>query len=133
MSTEQDLTDIPGTYVQDGSHYRKGYHFNMMFMSLNDAANREAFKADEEAYMARYPLTEAQRQTVRDRDWLQMLREGGNIYFTFKLAAVDGLTMQDVGAAMSGTGMTTDEFKAMMLAGGRPIDGNRSKTEAGHG
>ena len=74
-------------------------------------------------YLDRYPLTPDQRTAVLDRDWLGMLRLGGNIYYTFKLAIVDGLTMQDVGGAMSG--MSGDEFAEMMSAGGRSIEGNR--------
>ena len=74
-------------------------------------------------------MTEAQRKAVLERDWLGMLRLGGNIYYTFKIAIVDGLSMQAAGAAMSGTGMTEEEFRQMMMDGGRPIDGNRSKRE----
>ena len=125
----KDYDDIPGTYVFDGRHCRKGYHLNMFCMSLNKAEGRDAFRADEAAYLSRFPMTEAQRQAVLDRDWLKMLRLGGNIYYTFKIAAYDGLTMQHVGAAMSGTGMTVDDFKEMMMNGGRAIDGNRYKHE----
>ncbi|MGF1600035.1 MAG: hypothetical protein ACFCVK_24525 [Acidimicrobiales bacterium] len=39
----------------------------------------------------------------------------------------DGLTMQDVGALMSG--VETEEFSKMMLDGGRPIDGKRRRSE----
>jgi protocatechuate 4,5-dioxygenase alpha chain len=126
MSQTADYHDIPGTYVQDGAQYRKGYHLNVFCMSLNSAANRERFKADEGTYLDQYKVTPEQRQAVLERDWLGLLKAGGNIYFTFKIAALDGLTMQDVGAAMSGTGMTTDDFKQMMLDGGRSIEGNRS-------
>ena len=129
----RDYDDIPGTYVQDAAHLRKGYHLNMFCMSLNRADHREAFRADEAAYLDRFPMTEAQREAVLARDWLGLLRLGGNIYYTFKLAAFDGLTMQHVGALMSGTGMTVEEFRRMMLDGGRPIDGNRSKGERSKG
>ena len=114
----RDYDDIPGTYVFDGEHSRKGYALNMFCMSLNQAANREAFAADPDAYLSRWDLTPEQRRAVTERNWLELLRLGGNIYYTFKLAIVDGLTMQDVGAAMSG--ITTEEFSAMMVAGGRP-------------
>ena len=133
MRAPRDYDDIPGTYVQDAAHLRKGYHLNMFCMSLNKAGNRDAFRVDEAAYLDRFPMTEAQRRAVLERDWLGLLRLGGNIYYTFKLAACDGLTMQHVGAGMSGTGMTVEEFRQMMLDGGRPIDGNRSKGEQGHG
>ena len=129
MRAPRDYDDIPGTYVQDSVQLRRGYHLNMFCMSLNDAGNREAFGADEAAYLDGFPMTDAQRRAVLARDWLGMLRLGGNIYYTFKLAAFDGLTMQHVGAAMSGTGLSVEEFRQMMLDGGRPIDGNRSRKE----
>ena len=133
MRAQRDYDDIPGTYVQDSVQLRKGYHLNMFCMSLNRADNREDFRADEAAYLDRFPVTEAQRQAVLARDWLGMLRLGGNIYYTFKLAAFDGLTMQHVGAAMSGTGMTVEDFRQMMLDGGRSVDGNRSARERANG
>ena len=85
----KDYDDIPGTYVFDGTHSRKGYRLNMFCMSLNEPANREAFAANEAAYVDRYSLTQEQKQAVLDRDYLQLLRLGGNIYYTFKLAIYD--------------------------------------------
>ena len=133
MRAPRDYDDIPGTYVQDSVQLRKGYHLNMFCMSLNRADNRDAFRADEAAYLDRFPMTQAQREAVLARDWLEMLRLGGNIYYTFKLATFDGLTMQHVGALMSGTGMSVEEFRQMLLDGGRPIEGNRSKGERARG
>ena len=133
MRAPRDYDDIPGTYVQDASHLRRGYHLNMFCMSLNQAGNREEFRADEAAYLDRFPMTGAQRRAVLARDWLEMLRLGGNIYYTFKLATFDGLTMQHVGALMSGTGMSVEEFRQMLLEGGRAIEGNRSKGERARG
>ncbi|WP_245593532.1 protocatechuate 4,5-dioxygenase subunit alpha [Azospirillum halopraeferens] len=123
--------DIPGTYVFDAEQSRRGYHLNMFCMSLRHAANREAFKADEQGYLNRFPLSDEQRRAVLERDWNGMLRLGGNIYYTSKLAATDGINFQQLAARM--TGVTEDEYRAMMLAGGRPIDGNRSKKEWGNG
>lgn len=129
---KHEYDDIPGTYVMDGEHCRKGYHLNMFCMSLNKAENREAFRKDEAAYLDRFKLTPEQRQAVLDRDWLGMLRLGGNIYYTFKLAIFDGRSMQYVGGAMSG--ITEEDFRQMMINGGRSIEGNRSKQqENAHG
>lgn len=125
--SKRDYDDIPGTYVFDGERNRKGYHLNMFCMSLNKAENREQFAADPEGYLMTFPMTEEQRQAVRERDWNGMLRLGGNIYYTFKIAIFDGLTMQDVGAAMSG--VSVEAFKQMLLDGGRPADGNRHLSE----
>lgn len=115
--------DIPGTYVFDGARSRAGYTLNQLLGSLGDAGNRASFAADPGAYLDRWDITGDQRDALERRDWLRMLHLGANIYYLHKLAAFDGLTMQDLGAAMSG--VTTEEFSQMMLDGGRSIDGNR--------
>ncbi len=120
-----DYHDIPGTTVFDAVQSRLGFHLNQFCMSLMRAENRAAFKADEKAYLDRYPMTDAQKQAVLSRDWNGMLAEGGNIYFTAKIAATDGLSFQQVAAMMSG--VTQAEYAQMMLNGGRPIEGNRSR------
>lgn len=122
---DREYMDIPGTYVMDGQHCRQGYHLNMFCMSLNKAENREAFRKDEAAYLDNYKLTPEQRTAVLERDWLGLLRLGGNIYYTFKLAIFDGRSMQYVGGKMSD--ITEEEFAQMMIQGGRSVEGNRSK------
>ncbi|MGQ9367956.1 protocatechuate 4,5-dioxygenase subunit alpha [Azospirillum sp. ST 5-10] len=126
-----EYADIPGTFVFDAEQSRQGYHLNMFCMSLRHAANREAFKADEEGYLGRFAMTEAQKRAVLQRDWNEMLRLGGNIYYTSKLAATDGVNFQQLAARM--TGVSEDDYRQMMMGGGRPIAGNRSKKEWGHG
>ena len=126
-----DYHDIPGTYVFDAQQSRKGYHLNMFCMSLRHADNRAAFKADEAAYLDRFPMSDAQRRAVLDRDWNGMLELGGNIYYTAKLAMTDGLTFQELAALM--TGVSNEEYRQMMVNGGRPIEGNRSKKEWARG
>ncbi len=127
MRTDQAYSDIPGTYVLDPQHSMAGYHLNMFCMSLNKIENRERFREDEESYLDQFPMTSEQRRAVLDRDWVGMLRLGGNIYYTFKIAIFDGLNMQEVGALMSG--VEAAEFQKMMIDGGRPIDGNRFTSE----
>lgn len=131
MGRSNDYDDIPGTYVFDGARSREGYHLNMFCMSLNSAENRDAFRADPQGYLGRFPMSAEQRETVSSRDWLRMLQLGGNIYYTFKLAAFDGLSMQGIGGKMSG--VSEAEFTSMMLAGGRSVEGNRSKSEGDRG
>lgn len=131
MTDARPYDDIPGTYVFDGRHSRKGYALNMCCMSLNDPANRDAFRADEAAYLDRYTLSCEQRQAVLERDWLAMLQLGGNIYYTFKLAALDGRSMQYLGGAFSG--ISEEEFRNMMVAGGRSVEGNRYRGETARG
>jgi protocatechuate 4,5-dioxygenase, alpha chain len=121
----RDYDDIPGTFVFDGAHSRKGYRLNMFCMSLRDEANRMAFRADEAAYVALFNLTRDQEAAVLNREWLRMLELGGNIYYTFKIAACDGMSFQQLAAKQ--TGVTEEQYVAMMMAGGRSIEGNRSR------
>ena len=123
----KDYNDIPGTYVFDGEHNRKGYHLNMFCMSLMKPENREEFKADQRAYLDKWPMMEEQKQAILERDWNGMLALGGNIYFTAKIAATDGLSFQQIAAMMSGVPQPV--YAKMMIDGGRPIEGNRSKSE----
>ena len=129
MNQSRDYESIPGTYVYDSRRGRMGYALNMFCMSLNKAGNREDFKQNQAAYLDRFALTAEQRRAVLDRDWLGMLRLGGNIYYTIKIAFCDGLTFQDVAGMMSGVPKET--YAKMMLAGGRNPQGNRYKS--GHG
>ena len=98
----------------DGDLAMRGYALNAMSYSFNRPENRDAFRADEEGYMARFGLTDEQKQAVRNRDVLAMLGAGGNVYYLAKLAGIFGLNVQDLGALQ--TGVTLDEFKAGLLA-----------------
>jgi protocatechuate 4,5-dioxygenase alpha chain len=105
---------IPGTTLFDGAQARKGYALNKMCFSFNDAANREAFKADEEGYCAKYGLNAEQRAAIQARNVLQLIAAGGNVYYLAKFAGIFGLDVQDLGAQQ--TGLTKDQFKAKLLA-----------------
>ena len=127
MERQNDYDDIPGTTVFDAERARRGYHLNMFCMSLMKAENRAAFKADEAAFLLRFPMTPEQREAVLKRDWNRMIELGGNIYYLAKLFSTDGKSFQYTAAQM--TGMTQEQYAKMMLAGGRSPDGNRSKSE----
>ncbi|MGX5659196.1 protocatechuate 4,5-dioxygenase subunit alpha [Castellaniella ginsengisoli] len=127
MSLNKPYTDVPGTTIFDADQSRKGYHLNQFCMSLMKAENRDRFRADERAYLDEWPMTEDQKQAVLARDLNRCLELGGNIYFLAKLGATDGRSFQYMAASM--TGMTQEEYAAMMLAGGRSIQGNRRTGE----
>ena len=124
--TPDEFNDIPGTTLFDMQRSRQGYHLNMFCMSLMKAANRAEFKANEAAYLQKFPMTPEQREVVLKRDWNGMIALGGNIYFMSKLFSSDGLSFQHVAALM--TGSTQEQYAQMMLQGGRSVDGNRSKS-----
>jgi protocatechuate 4,5-dioxygenase alpha chain len=123
MALDKPYLDVPGTTIFDAEQSRKGYHLNQFCMSLMKAANRERFKAGERAYLDEWPMTEEQKQGVLTRDLNRCIAAGGNIYFLAKIGATDGKSFQYIAASM--TGMTQDEYAAMMLAGGRSVEGNR--------
>jgi protocatechuate 4,5-dioxygenase alpha chain len=127
MTLQQQFDDIPGTTLFDAQRSRQGYHLNMFCMSLMKAENRAAFKANEAEYLQQFPMTPEQSAAILKRDWNGMISLGGNIYFLAKLFSSDGLSFQHVAAIM--TGSTQQEYAQMMLNGGRPVEGNRSKSE----
>jgi protocatechuate 4,5-dioxygenase alpha chain len=108
------MEPIPGTVIFDGTEAQKGYALNKMCYSFNRAANRAAFVRDEDGYCRAYGLTEEQRDAVRRRDVLALVRGGGNVYYLAKLAGIFGLGVQDIGAQQ--TGVTVDEFRARLRA-----------------
>jgi protocatechuate 4,5-dioxygenase alpha subunit len=120
------LEDIPGTTVFTGERARIGFNLNQFCMSLMQAENRERFRADEDAYLDGWKLTEAQKAAVRARDYNEMIEQGGNIYFLAKIGATDGHSVQHIVGTM--TGMSADQYRDMMLAGGRSPEGQRSKS-----
>jgi len=119
-----EFDDIPGTRVYTAKRARQGYHLNQFAMSLMKAENRERWKADERAYLDEWPMTEDQKQAVLARDYNRLLDLGGNIYFLAKIFSTDGLSFLQAVSTM--TGMTVEDYQAMMIAGGRSPEGVRS-------
>ena len=124
---KKEYDDIPGTFVFDADRSREGYHLNQFCISLRIQKNRADFNADENSYLDNYPMTKAQREAVINRDWNLLLELGGNIYYTSKLAANDGINFQNLAGKM--TGMGVEAYRKMMLNGGRSIEGNRTKSD----
>ncbi len=106
------MRDIPGTTFFDGPMATKGFALNKMAFSFNSQEGRDAFKNDEEGTMEKYGLSEAQKEAVRKRDVLGMIREGGSIYYLAKFGQILGLNVQDFGGLQ--TGRTTEEFQAYL-------------------
>ncbi len=129
MPLDKPYLDVPGTTIFDAEQSRRGYHLNQFCMSLMKADNRERFKANERAYLDEWAMTEAQKQAVLARDLNACIALGGNIYFLAKIGATDGKSFQQMAGSM--TGMTEEEYRNMMVAGGRSAEGNRRIGEDG--
>ena len=129
MSLDKPYKDVPGTTIFDADMSRQGYHLNQFCMSLMKAENRERFKANERAYLDEWAMTEEQKQAVLARDLNRCIAAGGNIYFLAKIGATDGKSFQQMAGSM--TGMTEEEYRDMMVHGGRSAEGNRYLGEDG--
>ncbi len=129
MALDKPYQDIPGTIIFDAEQSRKGYWLNQFCMSLMKPENRARFKADQRAYLNEWPMSEEQRQSVIDMDLNRAMQLGGNIYFLAKIGSTHGLSFQQMAGSM--TGMTEVEYRAMMMAGGRSVKGNRYIGEDG--
>ena len=129
MSLEKPYLDVPGTTIFDAEQSRMGYWLNQFCMSLMKAENRTRFKADERKYLDEWPMTEDQKLAVLARDLNRCIALGGNIYFLAKIGATDGRSFQQMAGSM--TGMTEEEYRDMMVKGGRSVEGNRRLGEDG--
>ena len=129
MPLDKPYLDVPGTTIFDAEQSRRGYHLNQFCMSLMKADNRERFKAGERAYLDEWPMTEEQKQAVLAQDLNRCISLGGNIYFLAKLGATHGKSFQQMAGSM--TGMSEEQYRDMMIAGGRSVDGNRHTGEDG--
>ena len=106
----------PGTYVYSGPDSTRGARLNAFALSLRSPANRTAFLADEDAYVARHGLSEVECALVRTRDWTALLEAGGHLLAVLKLAATLGLNLYHVGAHNAGT-----DYETMVAACPRRI------------
>ncbi|NBW77674.1 MAG: protocatechuate 4,5-dioxygenase subunit alpha [Betaproteobacteria bacterium] len=129
MPLDKPYLDVPGTTIFDAEQSRKGYWLNQFCMSLMTAPNRERFKADQRAYLDEWAMTEEQKLAVLDADLNRCIALGGNIYFLAKLGATLGKSFQQMAGSM--TGMTEEEYRHMMISGGRSVEGNRIVGEDG--
>src|SRR6202142_4791836 len=127
MALDREFKEIPGTVVFDAEQSRKGYWLNQFCMSLMKADNRARFKANERAYLDEWKMSEEQKQAVLARDLNRCIELGGNIYFLAKIGATDGKSFQQMAGSM--TGMSEEEYRKMMVGGGRSIEGNRHTGE----
>lgn len=106
----QPGTRIGGSDVFDLAVSWRGLRINTLCDALSKPQERENFKANEETFMARFNLTEAEKAMVRARDFGALLEHGANIYYLIKLGFVTGNGLYRMGARMRGE--TYEQFLA---------------------
>ena len=107
------VTDLPGDRIPDTPLFDRkrtlaGYRINKMAMALSQPANRDAFKANEEAFLDRFGLLPEEKAAVMARNWREMVRLGGNLFFILKISAIDPAVMTEIGAHQAG--LPHDQF-----------------------
>jgi protocatechuate 4,5-dioxygenase alpha chain len=107
---------IPGSYIFDGRASRQGYQLNKFCLSLAKPENRDRFREDEAAYMDDWALTDMHRELIAARDFLGLIKTGGNIYLLMKLGAAVGEGLYHMGAQQRGE--SYEEFLATRNASG---------------
>ena len=117
----EELEDIPGTKVFTAKRSRQAYHLHKFCMSLMEADQPRGLSQGR----ARLPRPLPHEPKSRSRPCstaisTRLIELGGNIYFLVKLSNTDGWSAQKAVGSM--TGMTPDEYAAMMRAGGRSPD-----------
>ena len=92
----------PGTYLNTGEAARRGLKVNRFCYDLRQPENRAAFEADCEAAMERYGLDPEDRELIRQKDWLGLIRRGANVFVLLRLAQLCGDGLIATGAQMRG-------------------------------
>lgn len=95
MTIENQYDDIPGTIVFDSHQAARGYHLNQFCISLRLQKNHDEYTANREGYIDRFPMTAEQREAALNPEWTLLLELGGNIYYTSKLAAYNGINFRN--------------------------------------
>jgi gallate dioxygenase len=110
------IEKLAGTYPFTLERSVKAYRINKFLHGLIDPAQRERFRADEDASMRAAGLTDEERDLIARRDWRAMIHYGVIFFMLEKLAAVIGVTNLHVYAAMRGQSL--EEFQKTRNAPG---------------
>ena len=98
----------PQYEVFTGERCRHAWRLMKFLVGMNEAHNRDAYRADPEPHMRAFALTEQERELVRQRDWTGMIAYGATIYAIGKAGGALGATLVDMGVKMRG--QTHEQF-----------------------
>lgn len=100
---------LEGSYPFTLARSVKGFRINRFLHSLIDPAVRSRFQQDEEATLQAADLSDEERDLIRQRDWIGMIRYGVIFFMLEKLGAVTGVGNIHIYAAMKG--MSVEDFQ----------------------
>jgi protocatechuate 4,5-dioxygenase alpha chain len=90
--------DPPDSFIYTGPMSTRGRSLNRFALSLKLPENRSAFLSDQDTYMAKFDLSDAEKNLVRARDWTGLLKAGGHLQAILKIAATVGQNLWHIGA-----------------------------------
>lgn len=108
----------PGSVIYDGLLAARGMQINRMGNSLKRPVNRDAFRADPEAYLRGFALSEEEREAVLARDWKLLIDHGGHLQALARIAAIDGHYLFHIAAPICGV-----DAEALIAACPRRVSG----------
>ena len=101
---------VPGTYPFTHARSQTNLRLNSFLHDLVQPAHRQRFVNDFEALAAERGLTQEEKDLVRNRQWIAMVRRGVSFFVLEKMAAVLGVSNPEVYAAFRGE--TIEQFLA---------------------
>ena len=104
----EGIEAIPGTYPFDLRTSVRTLRINRFFWGLAKPEHRELLLNDPELAFIRAELSEHEKQLVRQRDWIGLIRHGVNFFVLEKFARVARMSNLEVYAAMRGESL--EEF-----------------------
>ena len=100
----------PGTYLNTGEAASRGLAINRFCYDLKRPENRERYKADPDGEMERYGNDPVDRDLIRAKDWLALVKRGANVFVLLRLSLMHGDSLTATGAQMRGE--TVEEYLA---------------------
>ena len=117
---------LQGTYPFTHARSHSNLRINGFLHDLVKPAHRARFVSDFEALATEHGLSEEEKDLIRNRKWIEMIRRGVIFFVLEKMAAVLGVSNPEVYAAFRGE--TIDQFQATRkvsmkysVAGGKKV------------
>src|ERR1700720_4543195 len=85
-------TTVPAMSTHDANLYE----ISRLLYDLRNPANREAVRADPQAYFARYAIGERGTHLLTNRDWQGLVDAGVTVYLLTKLGAALGVSLLEM-------------------------------------
>ncbi|WP_276808468.1 gallate dioxygenase [Castellaniella defragrans] len=94
--------EIPGSYPFTHARSQANLRINSFLHDLVKPAHRARFVTDFEALANEHGLTVEEKDLIRNRKWIEMVRRGVSFFVLEKMAAVLGVSNPEVYAAFRG-------------------------------